>query len=239
MKKIVVVFSVVFVLLSVMMIPVNMHFRFDYLNRTDIYSELQENYKNYSKGDVSERYINEYGEEYKDMLTTLMQFEYTHIEKDEAIDLMFFSDALEENCKTCFLVRKRYSSKQSDFILSLQYFNFEGKDYLLCSYNLLGAIFDLYSFETDDETREIFNTRFFSETNEFESRMKYALKNSFSLTVIYFVPVLIVMTLLFVPIFIFDKKGSGTENKLGKRAAIVGFIAVPLIFLIQLARLYL
>ena len=219
------------------MIPVNMHFRFDYLNRTDIYSELQENYRNYSKGDVPERYINEYGEEYKDMLTTLMQFEYTHIEKAEAIELMFFSDALEENCKTCTLIRKRYSSAQGDFILNIQYFNFEGKDYLLCCYNLLGSNFDLYSFEADGEAREIFNTRFFSEKNEFESRMKYSLRNSVIATVKYYIPVIIVMILLFVPIFVFDKKGSGTENKLGKRVAIVGFIVVPLLYLVQFFRM--
>lgn len=239
MRKIIIFYFCAVTLISLINYPFYFNYRFLYYAEDTFVEDVQNNLDYYNSGEVFSFYRKHYKDDIIDLLNLIDDIELNLVPEFNAKKILIFNN-INENAFSAKLPLANNSEFADPRLTFLQIFSFDGQDYLLCSYRVetYYDAYALYEYDGSEAVKTMFTRDCFIDVGIFD-KSEFLFKNSFLVTVRQFLPMFIVMIILFLPVLVERKERSGDRGKLAKIMAKSGFCIIPVWLIIIFIKLYL
>lgn len=238
MKKAAVAVMLLTVLFSLMNFPIHVYDRFFYYSDDTIKQDIEDNIEFYSTDEVPDIYTRYYNSDIVELLNSLYTYEYYPLEKNEAFKLMYFFDVDEQSYEAPLPMMFAYEH-DSNRLSRVKIFEVQMKRYVFCEYKGDDRFsYKVYECPYNENTEQIFKRDCFSDGN-FKSTKDRQNQIAIKSTLRYFLPLIIVAIILFLPIFTEGKKSTDEARKMAKTIAKIDFVIIPVWIVILYLKIYL
>lgn len=238
MKKIIIFVMVIVVFIPLINIVPFTYCRINYHDDDTIYEDLKANIDFYNAGKSLGLYQKYYGDNILPVLETTINIDFEPISRTDAIKLLFFND-IDKISRSASMPLFGTREEVSPLLGNIQFFEFEGKNFLLCHYMHSGVGIKLYSYEINENLNTLLNKDCFITKKLFQTTRKVFIETSVHSALKNYIPILILTAICFVPFLFTGKKDMSQKRK--KIITIMvktGFFAIPIGIIFYFIKIY-
>lgn len=236
MKKITVVFMLAVMLVCALNFPIYMLYKYGYYEDNTLNADIKENLE-YCKTEKLKFQHEFQKDDIIALAKKISDVDFTLISRKEARDILMNNDIDED--ATYVSLPTIYSERDTARLCSIQLFEHNAKNYILCNYmKKYRGSYALYTFDKSDELTNVLSQVNFGGNGRFQLHIMATKTSALSSTLRKFLPIIVVMLILFLPTFTEGKKSTDDARRLAKKMAKIGFVAIPLFLIIAYLRIY-
>lgn len=234
MKKISIIFIAVVVLLTIANPFLYFLHRNSYLEENTLNVDISENLEICKSGNLKVTH-NFYRDDLIALFSELQQMEYILI-KPETANRIINSTNIDENV-TYTSVPTMYEEEPEKALSSIQLFEFDNVNYILCKYELKynKSVYSLFSFSPSEKLTDLLKSNILYSHGNFKLNRTWSKEGAVKTTAKNFIPIIIAALIMFIPYII--------KGKSAKKALVVmtklGFIVIPIMMTIVYFNMYL
>ena len=227
MKKVILLIITFILTCPLVNLPVFIFNNLHFYDGNTFLQEIQYNFDYYYEGKqlyTQKLYYENYQE---DVLKALLEIDFIPVDNTEAIILLAFRDIDAKSRMMCMPANNNFDL---DVVLAnIQFFELDGKNYVLCYYQINGFFYKLYTFENNSELTKSLDKECFDTDGIFKSAISLNIKPKIYFVIQKYIPVLLLSVILLGPyLILYNKNIPDTYKKTIKKLALLGIFVIPI-----------
>lgn len=223
MKKLSVLLIIVVILLSFLHMPVYFLYNNGYYEENTVKTDIEKNLEYLFSEEDLEIEHDFYKDDIITLLSEMKNIEYTLISRKKAYKILSENN-VDKGAKYTS-VPTEYNETAEVVLISVQLFEIEDQNYLLCKYGRKTMeAYSLFTFDCTQELSELLDTDIVFSNGRLNMNIRIGKEHAIKSTIKNFIPIIVLMLILLIP-YLFNK----SQNKTYKTMSKIGYIVIPIL----------
>ncbi len=224
MKKFSILLIIAVILLSFLHMPIYFLYNNGYCEENTVNVDIETNLEYLYSGEDLAIEHDFYEDDIIALLSKMKNIDYTLISRKEAYKILSENN-VDKGAKYTSVPTK-YNDTDKMMLISVQLFEIEDQNYLLCKYGRKTMeAYSLFTFDCTQELAELLDTDIVFPNGRFNKNIKFGKEHAINSTLKNFIPIIVLMLILLIPYLV--KKTN--QNKIYKTMTKIGYIVIPIL----------